>query len=608
MSNEKCNIQRKNLRKAHLSECNLENAILKEKNLRKANLTGANLTGAEIQEADLTKAEMQGANLTGAKLQKAILIGCDLSKAKISGANFKGADLEDAILKGVDLSDSVFDGANLRGVDFRETIGLDKINLKGRFLQKANFSENNMQKINLTDAKMQEADLTRTKLSKAILNGAKLEGAYLTRAILVDAKLNNADLTGADLQGAVLADAELQGTILNGTNLRGCNLQWTDLRESILMGAGLRDTNLEDNHLESVNLTRADLRGAHLSGAHLNGANLTGSDLRDAVLEGADLTGAIITNTTRLERANLIDAILTNTILDPNIALPPPPPPQGRAFEIHNVFSMIDLQKLQEFMDSFASEHNLNPKIIPDIISNNDDNIFMVFENFIKKSNKFSTHDDKRENIIKLMNIYNLIKDSKYYSNNKKLIIDVVLFVCRNNDEFIEQYIRILSDECLNAYGQGQVSCVKGMVERLLTTIGSVAEVLTIESEGEPHYVELKKIFNKVEFNDLVQEWANTYLEDGPKHNEIIDLSVEDRKKHFINFITEKYNGTPLYQIKKAEIDEKIMSEANKYEQMGVFKNMYFGGKKRKSMRKRNKHSKKVTKKSTKKQTRKNKK
>ena len=162
-----------------------------------------------------------------------------------------------------------------------------------------------------------------------------------------------------------------------------------------------------------------------------------------------------------------------------------------------------------------------------------------------------------------------------------KLIIE---FVSKQNDDFIHQYIVIINDECLNAYGHNQQSCVKGMFERIITTLDQTVKLLMTEPKYENNdiYKKIKSLFNKIDFNELVQEWSNTYLSDGSNPDEIKDLTEEARKAHFINFITTKYGNliTP-------EITQKIMKEANDYESSGVFQRLSFGGKRRKSSKKR---------------------
>jgi uncharacterized protein YjbI with pentapeptide repeats len=176
--------RRANLCQAHLSEANLQGALLDEANLQEAGLSGANLQGALLDRANL-----QGALLFLANFQEAGLFRANLQRAFLLGANFQKARLFHANLQGADLS-----GANL------QEAGLSEANLQGARLSEANL----------------QADLSGVNLQEASLSEANLQGALLDRANLQDA-----DLSGANLQGARLSEANLQGARLFRTKLQG---------------------------------------------------------------------------------------------------------------------------------------------------------------------------------------------------------------------------------------------------------------------------------------------------------------------------------------------------------------------------------------------------
>ncbi|HEX8738159.1 MAG TPA: pentapeptide repeat-containing protein, partial [Pyrinomonadaceae bacterium] len=103
--------------------------------------------------------------------------------------------------------------------EWRETerldINLERVNLNGCKLWKANLSKAYLSEANLNGAYLRDADLSRTNLSMADLNGADLNGANLNKAILFAADLTEADLhranLNADLREANLNDADLSG-------------------------------------------------------------------------------------------------------------------------------------------------------------------------------------------------------------------------------------------------------------------------------------------------------------------------------------------------------------------------------------------------------------
>lgn len=109
---------------------------------------------------------------------------------------------------------------------------LGEADLKGKFLQNANFHNTNLRKAvlcgaDLTSANLLNANLEGADFTTATLTGANLTGANLKDAVLDQAKLNNANLEGANLEGVNLHKTVLSGANLVNANLRGANLALT---------------------------------------------------------------------------------------------------------------------------------------------------------------------------------------------------------------------------------------------------------------------------------------------------------------------------------------------------------------------------------------------
>jgi hypothetical protein len=181
--------------------------------------------------------------------------------------------------------------------------------------------------------------------------------------------------------------------------------------------------------------------------------------------------------------------------------------------------------------------------------------------------------------------------------------------VSKQSDEFIALYIDMLKYDCLNAYaGSNRSSCIKGMVERIITVLKDVAIGLLTKDPDNEFYVKLKDIF--MEFNEFIGEWSNTYLEDGPKRRELEALTEVERENHFITFMVKKYTDdddpddpkcSPDGSKCSLEMCVKINTEAEKLRGINVFKDLVMGGNKKRYKIKT--HKKKSTRK---KSTRKN--
>ena len=139
--------------------------------LQRTDLRKAHLIGAHLELAALFGAHLEGANLAYAHLEGAALFGAHLEAANLADAHLKGADLRGAHLK----------KADLRGADLREA---------------------SLQNAHLEEADLRSAHLEKANLFLAYLQGADLTGAHLQAACLVNANLQGAYLADAHLQGA----------------------------------------------------------------------------------------------------------------------------------------------------------------------------------------------------------------------------------------------------------------------------------------------------------------------------------------------------------------------------------------------------------------------
>ncbi len=102
------------------------------------------LKSVDLRRASLTETDLNGADLSEAALSEAALSGANLSEADLSGTDLSGADLSKANLQGTRLLLSRLNRANLRGAALRDAnlhhAYLEEANLSGAFLDEANLS------------------------------------------------------------------------------------------------------------------------------------------------------------------------------------------------------------------------------------------------------------------------------------------------------------------------------------------------------------------------------------------------------------------------------------------------------------------------------------
>ena len=261
----------------------------------------------------------------------------------------------------------------------------------------------------------------------------------------------------------------------------------------------------------------------------------------------------------------------------------PPVAQRGVAFEIHNFFNLLDIDKITKFITQFnESNPEFNNNVLPF-------SLVPLLSPLINFVNNTYPENEKQEKINGLRSINASIASYGGYGEQSPLLQKVITFVSKQSDEFITLYIDMLKHDCLNAYaGSNKASCIKGMVERIVTVLKDVAIGLLTKDPNNKFYVKLKDIF--MEFNEFIGEWSDTYLEDGPKHGELVDLTEAERENHFITFMVKKYTDDDKPDDPKCSPDGskcslemcvKINTEAEKLRGINVFKDLVMGGNKK---------------------------
>ncbi len=281
------------------------------------------------------------------------------------------------------------------------------------------------------------------------------------------------------------------------------------------------------------------------------------------------------------EQMQLIHGNIPQPIANPEVMT-------GPAWEVHNYFASLNMSRIEAIMTQYNTSHPQNPNTVDPQSSINF--LFKPLLIFIQKSDLFP-ETEKNEYSGRLTFINNYIIENDEYHDLDRLqhIINIALeFVIKHDDDYISEYIRSYIDACLNAYEKNSLSCVPGMIERIVTENGIIIKALCLEGCDEVNQ-ELNALFNKT-LNDVIQEWSNTFLEGGPQENVLENMTPEQRKQHLIDFIKNSYNN-----IIDEKLALKIAEEINNYETMGVFQNLHFGGRTNKKKTNKKRTSKKRT-------------
>ena len=226
--------------------------------------------------------------------------------------------------------------------------------------------------------------------------------------------------------------------------------------------------------------------------------------------------------------------------------------PQGIAYEVHNAFAELDLQK---FMDIVRRENNG---------ASNFKDPNNVLEPVISYINGPDTGLSPEQKTRYINNIRGTIREnvSAYIEDHpgvKDNTLEVIQFVLSQQPNYKDLYIETFENECMGGYSSGnRQSCTKGMFERIyMANKGTIEGLCFDELQGStrastsaaststscnPVYIKLYRTFTPgtdIDINEIFQKWYNQFSYDAiPEgENPLRNLSVEERKKHFRNFV-----------------------------------------------------------------------
>jgi uncharacterized protein YjbI with pentapeptide repeats len=518
--------------------------------LNLALLPGGNFENSFIQYASFLRAKIPASNFTNANL-----LGTSFYNADLRYADFTNAIVTNKLMLGEDnLLTANFERANLRHANFANTV-----------LENVVFRE-----ADLSDAIMTNANLNEASLNGAVLNNADLRGAILTRTTI-----NDAELTGVQLMGANLERGMLMRSFLNNANLTRANL--TDI---ILTNADLTDANLTD-----ADLTDADFRYARLDGTIFTGCTLTRTRFYGSTWENAIFD----------QGENVLDYAILEAGPDDQEEQEEWENEQAVAFEIHNAYDKIKMDKYMEILDKLVDDSLINvykTDIIEFVRNALTERINVLFAN-------------KAEMIEMLNAILDKLRPTELIQNESVRIQigKTISYVLTLPLSLQTSYINYLVRGCYFAYpdlppGEG-LSCVKGIPERIIYLIGETIMLIPTESRSinEKELLNLFHTYLDINNNDFIEAWVESWK---TRDEEWSKLNSDERKLDFIEFVIQKYRENSAdFDDNEENIRQLVGDKANEFNY--VFSNMEesnitFGGKKRKTRKitKRVKNTKKL--------------
>jgi surface protein len=234
---------------------------------------------------------------------------------------------------------------------------------------------------------------------------------------------------------------------------------------------------------------------------------------------------------------------------------------QGLAWEVHNAFDDLDLPKFMSIVrreNNGASNFKDTNNVLEPVISyiNSSDTALTQ-----EQKTRYTTNFRKHRGIIENVNAY--IEEHPEVKTNT---LEVIQFVLSQEPNYKDLYIETFENECMGGYSTGnRQSCTKGMFERIyMANKGTIEGLCFEELQGtsgaatsavatstaasaranacNPVYLELYGTFtpgSDIDINDIFQKWYNQFSYDAipEETNPLRTLSVDERKRHFRNFV-----------------------------------------------------------------------
>jgi Leucine-rich repeat (LRR) protein len=156
-----------------------------------------------------------------------------------------------------------------------------------------------------------------------------------------------------------------------------------------------------------------------------------------------------------------------------------PQGPRVNAHEVHKEFAKIDIRSLFMFIDTKVPRETLDVELR----SFDKTRVVATLRTYIVRIPL--TEAEQKQLLDRLHTIYtDRLEGYRYDDSDKKVISYCMTYVAAQPERFQSEYARAFVEDCYDAYGNGSVSCVKGVIERFVSTLRLAALLY----DGTPEY------------------------------------------------------------------------------------------------------------------------
>lgn len=458
--------------------------------------------------------------LSGARdNEKLIFNNCEFKRFIGHSCAYKSIQFNNCIMEGTDFRSAFFDAvyfissslkqSNFTGSAFKTVI--DTLN-------------SDMTQCIFSYAKgLQGQTFTKTNLTSATFNGTPLIGTYFLECNLQGAQFipivpvgarGDFDHIPSDLTNAVFVDCKLQSiTFQNTLGLQGRNFEGKDLRRCTFSGCDLTGTIFRDCNLSECVFTNA----------FITDTDFTGSNRVNTVFDGA--IGRAENETLTPEERGIEVQGDGNDI------------PAIYPTDVHQAFKIIKKNDFYDTITSYITSWESLKTSLPNM--NNDNFIKKLLEPLLDNVINNINSDIKNQ----LINYKNRCIDErlKYYNYKDNIVTGskpriswllflgaTLIYVANQMPEFQELYVTDIIMESGSTYGDGGLSCDRGINERFIVKLRNTMYMIM-------ELPEIKNDIDKViEFNTILNTIDPTKTL--PTTKEAIEAEKAEPKKEYIDF------------------------------------------------------------------------
>jgi len=496
---------------------NISNITFKNSNFKQLQFTSFNRGERNI----INKVEFNNSVLTD-------FIGHSCNYFNI---NFANCIMEKSDFKQSLFERSYFVRSNLKGSNFLGSyfkIYIDTLN-------------SDMTQCNFSYAKgLQNQTFTKTNLTSASFNGTSLVGTYFLECNLQGAQFipilpagarGDFDQIPSDLTNAVFVDCKLQSiTFQNTLGLQGRNFEGKDLRRCTFSGCDLTGTIFRDCNLSDCVFTNA----------FITDTDFTGSNRENAVFDGAI---GLAENETLTPAERGIEVEGDDAI------------PAVYPTDVHAAFKIINKNNYYDTISSYVN----NWEKQKNSATTKSNNTFTAWVNLFLHNILINITENKKQIInyknrcmTERLNYYNY-KDNIVSGSNPRIswllfLYATLLYVEQQIPEFKELYVTDVIMESATTYGEGGLSCDRGINERFIiklrNTIYMMMELPQIKNNIDK-VIEFNKILNAIDPTKTL-----------PTTRDAIEAEREAPEREYIDFTVNQAMRDEWYEIHGAEGSE----------------------------------------------------